>query len=57
MIRQMMANGELEKLYNKYYTQPIPPKHMNLNLPMGDTLKKMIANPNDVPVEQFDTVR
>lgn len=57
VIRQMMANGELEKLYNKYYTQPIPPKHMNLNLPMGDTLKKMIANPNDVPVEQFDTVR
>ena len=57
VIRQMMANGELEKLYNKYYTQPIPPKHMNLNLPMGATLKKMIAHPNDVPVEQFDSVR
>jgi len=26
-------------------------------LPMGETLKKMIAQPNDVPVEQFDSVR
>ncbi|MBQ0132734.1 MAG: transporter substrate-binding domain-containing protein [Comamonas sp.] len=57
VIRQMIANGELEKLYNKYYTQPIPPKQMNLNLPMGATLQKMLAKPNDVPVEQFDTVR
>lgn len=57
VIRQMIANGELQALYNKYYTQPIPPKSMNLNLPMGDTLKKMLAQPNDVPVEQFDSVR
>lgn len=57
VIRQMMANGELAQLYAKYYTQPIPPKQMNLNLPMGETLKKMLAQPNDVPVEQFDSVR
>ena len=52
-IRQMMANGEIERLYAKWYTQPIPPKHVNLNLPMGSTLKKLLAQPNDVPVEQF----
>lgn len=57
VIRQMIASGALQALYNKYYTQPIPPKGMNLNLPMGDTLKKMLAQPNDVPVEQFDSVR
>ena len=57
VIRQMMANGDLERLYAKWYLQPIPPKQMNLNLPMGETLKKMIAQPNDVPVEQFDSVR
>jgi len=52
-IRQMMANGEIERLYAKWYTQPIPPKQVNLNLPMGSTLKKLLAQPNDVPVEQF----
>lgn len=57
VLRQMMANGALEQLYAKYYTQPIPPKHMNLNLPMGETLKKMLAQPNDVPVETFDPRR
>jgi glutamate/aspartate transport system substrate-binding protein len=57
VIRDMMASGDLERLYNKWYMQPIAPKHMNLNLPMGTTLKKMIANPNDVPVEHFDQVR
>lgn len=52
-IRQMMANGEIERQYAKWYTQPIPPKQVNLNLPMGRTLKKLLAQPNDVPVEQF----
>ena len=57
VIRQMMANGDIERLYAKWFTQPIPPKNMNLNLPMGATLKKLLAQPNDVPVEQFDSVR
>ena len=57
VLRKMMANGEIQALYTKWFTQPIPPKNMNLNLPMGSTLKKMLATPNDVPVEQFDSVR
>lgn len=57
VIRQMMANGDIEQLYAKWFTQPIAPKNMNLNLPMGATLKKLLAAPNDVPVEQFDSVR
>lgn len=57
VIRQLIASGEIERLYAKWFTQPIAPKNMNLNLPMGATLKKMLAQPNDVPVEQFDNVR
>ena len=57
VIRQLIANDEIERLYAKWFTQPIAPKNMNLNLPMGATLKKMLAQPNDVPVEQFDSVR
>jgi glutamate/aspartate transport system substrate-binding protein len=52
-IRGMMKSGDLAKLYTKWYTSPIPPKNSNLNLAMGDTLKGLIANPNDNPMEAF----
>lgn len=52
-ILQMIRSGELHKLYNKWFMQPIPPKNVNLNLPMGEVLKKQLAAPNDIPLEQF----
>lgn len=52
-IRGLMKSGELTKLYNKWFTQPIPPKNINVNLPMGDTLKALFANPNDNPMESY----
>lgn len=52
-IRGMMKSGDLAKLYAKWYTSPIPPKNSNLNLAMGETLKGLIANPNDNPMETF----
>jgi glutamate/aspartate transport system substrate-binding protein len=33
--------------------QPIPPKGLNLNFPMSDKLKKLIANPTDKAAEQL----
>lgn len=41
----MMKDGRLEKLYNKWFTQPIPPKGINLNLPMSEALKRVIKHP------------
>ena len=52
-ILQMIRSGELHKLYNKWFMQPIAPKNVNLNLPMGEVLKKQLATPNDTPLEQF----
>ena len=52
-LRQMMKNGEIHQLYAKWFTQPIPPKNVNLNLPMGETLKRMLAQPDDTPLEQL----
>lgn len=46
MIR-LMKSGELAQLYAKWFTSPIPPKNSNLNLPMSEALKQLIANPND----------
>jgi glutamate/aspartate transport system substrate-binding protein len=45
----MMKNGEINKIYAKWFQQPIPPKGINLNIPMGDSLKRVIANPTDSP--------
>jgi glutamate/aspartate transport system substrate-binding protein len=52
-IRKEMKSGELAKLYNKWFMSPIPPKNVNVNLPMGETLKGLIANPNDKPMEDY----
>jgi glutamate/aspartate transport system substrate-binding protein len=52
-IRQMMKSGQLEKLYNKWFMSPIPPRNANVNLPMGATLKALFANPDDKPMEAY----
>lgn len=52
-IRAAMKSGELAKLYDKWFMQPIPPKNVSVNLPMGTTLKSLIANPNDKPMEAY----
>lgn len=43
----MMKSGEMERLYNKWFTSPIPPKGINLNFPAGPALKEAFQNPND----------
>lgn len=47
----MMKSGELDKLYTKWFTNPIPPRNINLNFPMSPVLKAAIANPTDKGVE------
>ena len=46
-VMNLMKSGEIEKIYNKWFMSPIPPKGINLNLPMSASLKKTIANPTD----------
>ena len=53
VLTKLMQSGEVEKIYNKWFVNPIPPKNVSLNLPMGDTLKSLIANPNDKPLETY----
>ncbi|KIH82200.1 glutamate/aspartate ABC transporter substrate-binding protein [Pseudomonas batumici] len=45
-------SGEINKIYAKWFTQPIPPKGLNLNFPMSDELKALLANPNDKPAPE-----
>ena len=46
-IGAVFKSGEINKIYSKWFLSPIPPKNINLNVPMSDTLKKVIANPTD----------
>ena len=52
-IRKAMKDGELKLLYTKWFQQPIPPKNTSVNLPMGNTLKTLLKNPNDKPMEAY----
>lgn len=40
-------SGEINTIYQKWFQAPIPPKGLNLNFPMSDELKKLIADPTD----------
>lgn len=46
-IRGLMKSGELARIYDRWFMSPIPPKGINLNMPMSGLLKEMIRNPND----------
>jgi glutamate/aspartate transport system substrate-binding protein len=43
----LMKSGEIVKIYDKWFLNPVPPKGINVNLPMSKDLKDAIANPND----------
>lgn len=46
---KLYKSGEINKIYNKWFQQKIPPKGVNLNVPMSPQLKKAFANPSDSP--------
>ncbi|MBX3586385.1 MAG: amino acid ABC transporter substrate-binding protein [Ramlibacter sp.] len=53
-IQGMMKTGEINKLYDKWFMNPIPPKNTSVNLAMGNVLKELIKSPNDKPAEDFN---
>lgn len=52
-LKTMMQSGEVARIYDKWFVQPIPPKNMSLNLPMSDMLRQLLQNPNDKPLEAY----
>jgi glutamate/aspartate transport system substrate-binding protein len=45
----LYTSGEGAKIYEKWFMQKVPPKGLNLNVPMGAELKKEFAKPSDSP--------
>ncbi len=45
----LFRSPEGTALYNRWFTQPIPPRNLNLNLPMPPVLAHAFQNPSDSP--------
>ena len=52
-IAALAKSGELGKLYDKWFVQPIPPKNIKLGLSASDANKAAWTNLNDKPVEAY----
>jgi glutamate/aspartate transport system substrate-binding protein len=46
-MTQIYKSGDINGIYDKWFTKPIPPKGINLNLPMSAAFKKVVGNPTD----------
>ena len=46
-VVELIQDGTVARLYARYFEQPIPPRGINLELPMSDVLKRALANPTD----------
>jgi glutamate/aspartate transport system substrate-binding protein len=52
-IGAMMKSGDIGKLYDKWFMQPIAPSNTKVGLPVSDATKAAWASPNDKPVEEY----
>jgi len=52
-IKRQIKSGELAKLYDKWFMQPIPPANTKVGLPLSEATKAAWAMPNDKPMEEY----
>lgn len=45
-ITAYMKSGQIDELYAKWFTRPVPPTGANLNMPMPPAVKESYRNPN-----------
>ena len=46
-INAVYKSGEINGIYDKWFQKPIPPRSINLNVPMSAQFRKVIAKPTD----------
>ncbi|MDO9361137.1 MAG: transporter substrate-binding domain-containing protein [Polaromonas sp.] len=52
-ISGLIKSGEMAKIWDKWFMQPIPPKNSRVGLPVSDSTKAAWATPNDKPMEDY----
>ncbi|MBS1143726.1 MAG: periplasmic component of amino acid ABC-type transporter/signal transduction system [Proteobacteria bacterium] len=50
-LTKALTSGDAEKIYAKWFMNPIPPKGLNLNMPLSDEMKAAFKAPNDKAFE------
>ena len=48
----VFKSDEINTMYKKWFESPIPPKNVNMEFPMSDKMKEIIAHPNDKAADQ-----
>jgi glutamate/aspartate transport system substrate-binding protein len=46
-VTQLYKSGQITAIYSKWFLKPVPPKGVNLNVPMSAQFKKVVASPTD----------
>ena len=52
-IKAMIKSGDIAKVYDKWFMQPIAPANTKVGLAASEATKNAWANPNDKPVEDY----
>jgi glutamate/aspartate transport system substrate-binding protein len=52
-IKGMMKSGDIAKLWDKWFMQPIPPANTKVGMAVNENTKAAWANPNDKPMEDY----
>ncbi len=52
-IKAMVKSGDIAKLYDKWFMQPIAPTNTRVGLGLSDATKAAWASPNDNPLEAY----
>ena len=50
-VARIETSGEAEKIYAKWFLNPIPPRNLNLNFPLSEEMKALFKSPNDKALE------
>lgn len=53
VIAGLIKSGEMAKMWDKWFVQPIPPKNARVGLPLSEATKVAWANPNNAPMEAY----
>jgi glutamate/aspartate transport system substrate-binding protein len=44
-MTNIYKSGQINAIYDKWFQKPVPPKGINLNVPMSEQFKKVVQNP------------
>jgi len=48
-MSKLYTSGAIMKIYDKWFMNPIPPKGIDLHIPVSDALKRVFEHPTDSP--------